>query len=202
MLGKITEIVDDIVKVKMTIDIKMQPSLSNLHVIFEEDNKKVVGEIIKIDEEYLTINIIGEIIDGKYNAGVFQKPSFKANVRIINMEELGIIFGSAAGTGATFYLGESSIYNNYAINVNINNFFSNHFAIIGNSGSGKSCAAATIIQNLFYANPAPINSNIFMFDAYGEYHNAFSSLSQVNPNICYKSITTNINDYSTSLGSR
>lgn len=191
MLGKIIEITEDKVKVKMTIDIKVQPSLSNLHVVFEEDGKKVVGEIAAISEEYLDIILIGEIIANKYFPGVTQKPSFKADVRIINMDELVLILGPSVPSLGTFYLGESSIYNNYAINIGINNFFSNHFAIIGNSGSGKSCATATIIQNLFYSNNPPVNSNIFVFDAYGEYHNSFSGFNNINPNICYKSITTN-----------
>ena len=196
MLGKIIEIRDEKVKVKMSIDINLQPSLSNLHVVFEEDGKKVVGEITTIDEEYLTIVIIGEIIAGRYFPGVQKKPSFKAGVRIINMEELSLILGPSTPSTGTFYLGESSIYNNYGINIGINNFFSNHFAIIGNSGSGKSCATATIMQNLFYSNHAPVNSNIFVFDAYGEYHHAFAKLNEVNPNIAYKSITTNPNELS------
>ena len=195
MLGKIVEIKDEKVKIKMSIDIKVQPSLSNLHVIFEENGQKVVGEITGIDEEYLMIAIIGEIIDNRYYPGVSKKPSFKADVRIINMDELVLILGPSTPSPSTFYLGQSSIYNNYGINVGINNFFSNHFAIIGNSGSGKSCATATIIQNLFYSNHAPVNSNIFVFDAYGEYHHSFSRLEEVNPNICYKSITTNPNAY-------
>ena len=163
MLGKIVEIKDEKVKIKMSIDIKVQPSLSNLHVIFEENGQKVVGEITGIDEEYLMIAIIGEIIDNRYYPGVNKKPSFKADVRIINMDELVLILGPSTPSPSTFYLGQSSIYNNYGINVGINNFFSNHFAIIGNSGSGKSCATATIIQNLFYSNHAPVNSNIFVF---------------------------------------
>ena len=191
MLGKIVEVRDELVRVKMSIDIKMQPSLSNLHVIFEEDNKKIVGEIISIDEEYLDVNIIGEIIDGRYLPGVQKKPSFKAKVRIIGLDELTLILGPSQRSNDTFYLGESSIYNNYGINVNINNFFSNHFSIIGNSGSGKSCGTATIIQNLFYEKNAPTSSNMFIFDAYGEYQTAFGNISSVNPNISYKSITTN-----------
>ena len=191
MLGKIVEVRDELVRVKMSIDIKMQPSLSNLHVICEEDNKKIVGEIISIDEEYLDVNIIGEIIDGRYLPGVQKKPSFKAKVRIIGLDELTLILGPSQRSNDTFYLGESSIYNNYGINVNINNFFSNHFSIIGNSGSGKSCGTATIIQNLFYEKNAPTSSNMFIFDAYGEYQTAFGNISSVNPNISYKSITTN-----------
>ena len=191
MLGKIIEINNEIVKVKMNIDIKNQPSLSNLHVVFEEEKKKVVGEIVAINEDCLTISITGEIVNDRYLPGVQQKPSFKANVRIITMEELVLILGPSNQSNGTFYLGQSSIYNNYGINVDTNNFFSNHFAIIGNSGSGKSCGAATILQNLFYKKNPPISSNFFIFDTYGEYHNAFGILGKVNPNLNYKSITTN-----------
>ena len=191
MLGKIIEIKDDVVKVKMSIDIKLQPSLSNLHVVFEEDGKKIVGEIGSIDEEYFLINIVGEIVDNFYLPGVQQKPSFKAKVRIVSVDELALILGPNIENNTTFHLGTSSIYNNYNINVGINTFFSNHFAIIGNTGSGKSCGAASIIQSLFYKNPAPTSSNVFVFDAYGEYHTAFGNIEQVSPGIAYKSLTTN-----------
>ncbi len=191
MLGKIVEIKDELVKVKMTIDIKLQPSLSNLHVIFEEDAKRIVGQINSIDEAFLSINIVGEIIDNEYLPGVQQKPSFKAKVRIVNVDELALILGPNNESDNTFHLGTSSIYNNYNINVSTHNFFSNHFAIVGNSGSGKSCGAASIIQNLFYKKNPPVSSNVFVFDAYGEYHTAFGGIEQVNPSIAYKSLTTN-----------
>ncbi len=191
MLGKITEIIGDRIRIKPAIDIKVQPSLSNLHVIFEDDNRKVVGEISDISEDYMDIIVIGEIVANIYFPGVTKKPSFKTQPRIINMDELVLILGPNIKSFDTFYLGESTIYSNYAINVNLNNFFSNHFAIIGNSGSGKSCATATIMQNIFYSDNIPVNSNIFVFDAFGEYNNAFSGLNQVSPNLRYKNITTN-----------
>lgn len=191
MLGNIVEISADKVKLKMDIDIKIQPSLSGLHVIFSDDDMKIVGEIASIDEKYMTIVIIGEIINNRYFPGVTKKPSFKSSVRIINLDELTLIFGPSNASGDTFFLGHSSIYNNYAINVDKNNFFSNHFAIIGNSGSGKSWGTATVMQNLFYSNNPPLKSNIFVFDAFGEYHNAFRGINSVNQNIAYKSITTN-----------
>ena len=106
MLGKIVEIKDEKVKVKMDIDIKVQPSLSNLHVVFEEEGKKVVGEITSIDETYLYIAIIGEIINNRYLPGVQKKPSFKAAVRIISMDELVLILGPSTQINDTFYLGE------------------------------------------------------------------------------------------------
>jgi len=65
-------------------------------------------------------------------------------------------------------------------------------AIFGNTGSGKSCGVARLMQNLF-ANPnfIPYRSNFFIFDAYGEYHNAFKDINKINPNYNFKFYTTN-----------
>lgn len=47
-------------------------------------------------------------------------------------------------------LGKSFIYPDYDIKLDVGNFFSNHFAILGNSGSGKSYSVAKILQSVFY----------------------------------------------------
>ena len=85
-------------------------------------------------------------------------------------------------------------YDGYKINVSINDFFNSHFTILGNSGSGKSSAVASILQKLFMGPTPPINSSLFFFDAYGEYTNAFSKLHERNPQLGYKAYTTNIVD--------
>ena len=103
------------------------------------------------------------------------------------------------GEGQTFF-GYSTVYQNYRINVGVNDFFSNHFSILGNSGAGKSCTVASVIQKLFTSTKTPpIKSNIFLFDAYGEYTNAFSNLTKYNPNILYKTYTTNTQNPETDI---
>lgn len=57
-------------------------------------------------------------------------------------------------------------------------FFANHSAIIGNTGSGKSCGVARILQNLFNSPNKPINSHIILFDAYGEYKKTFLNIHE------------------------
>ena len=195
MIGKIVSIDGNIVTVDLTIDITNQTNLINVHVIFQEDTKKVVGEIIGIGIGKAKISILGEIIGNVFVPGVTKKPSFQSVVRIVNMDELGFILGEQNITdNSKIYLGRSSIYNNYKINISINDFFSNHFAIIGNSGSGKSSTLARLIQNIFTStNYVPLKANIFLFDAYGEYTNAFSRLSEISPMINYKTYTTNTN---------
>ena len=91
------------------------------------------------------------------------------------------------------YLGTSPIYPGVKIGVNINQFFSNHFAILGSTGSGKSCGVARIIQNIFDKRTfIPYRASLFIFDAYGEYHNAFSKIYETNPEINFKAYTTNL----------
>ena len=55
--------------------------------------------------------------------------------------------------------------------------FANHLAIIGNTGSGKSCGVTRILQNLFTESLVkPKKSHFVIFDAYGEYTHAFDGL--------------------------
>lgn len=192
MLGRIIEIVENQIIIKLDIDINNQTNLINLHVILEDDLKKIVGEIVNVNQEKMAINIVGEIKDNKFLPGISIKPSFKSKVRIISLEELELMLGKQQQNIGETFIGFSNVYQNYRINVSINELFSNHFAILGNSGSGKSCTVASIFQKLFLSNPKPpLKSSILIFDAYGEYTNAFASLRQYNPSISYKTYTTN-----------
>lgn len=193
MLGRIKEILDNKVYIKLEIDITQQENLVNLHVVFENNNAKIVGEIVNTNMEEMIVNIVGEIVGNTFLPGVSKKPSFKSNVRMINFNELELILGSQTPSADYINLGMSNIYNNYHVNVDVNSFFSNHFAVLGNSGSGKSFTVASLLQHVFTSfTTAPLGANIFLFDAYGEYTNAFSKLKEVNPNIKYKVYTTDI----------
>ncbi len=193
MIGSITNIVDNIVYVKLAIDVTTQANLVNIHVVFEDNDRKIVGEIMSMDISSAKISIVGEIVNNYFLPGVTKKPSFKSSVRIINMEELALILGDQQiKDNNQIYLGQSTVYNNYRINVGVNSFFSNHFAILGNTGSGKSFTVARLLQNIFTSNNyLPVNANIFIFDAYGEYTNAFARVSEISPALNYKVYTTN-----------
>ncbi|MCI8460563.1 MAG: DUF87 domain-containing protein [Bacilli bacterium] len=196
MLGKIEEIIDNSVKIKLDIDINEQPNLVNLHVIFEDgSNKKVVAEIANVNQTTMFANVVGEINDGFFTPGASTKPSFKSKVRIIETEELELLFGKQETEFGYTNFGTSNVYEGYKINVPINEFFNTHFSILGNSGAGKSCTVASILQKLYTSSPTPpVNSGLFFFDAYGEYTHAFGDLHKTNPKLNYKAYTTNIID--------
>lgn len=200
MIGTITEIIDNNVYIKLAIDIAQQPNLVGLHVVFDDGKKRVVGEIANTNREQMTVNIVGEIKDGFFTPGSSAKPSFKSTPRLIKAEELSILLGDSETKDGQTNFGTSNIYEGYKINVAINEFFNAHFSILGNSSAGKSCTVASILQKLFTSSPTPpTNANLFFFDAYGEYSNAFSKLHEHNPALNYKSYTTNLDEADTEI---
>ncbi len=190
MFGKILNITDSTVEIEINKNAEVIPNLMNLHVVFIDGDTKLLGEVRTVLENTIHVDLKGQFIGEKFIAGTIKKPSLTSTLRLINDEELNIILGS--DNVNNIYIGKSPIYPNKNIYANINDLFSNHLSIFGNSGSGKSCSVSRIIQNVFLnKNFLSYNANLFFFDAYGEYKNAFKDLSNINPNYQYKFLTTN-----------
>jgi len=193
MLGKITSIDENVVEVTLSSELKETKNLLNYHIIFEEDNFKVVGEIKDVNANKIKAVLVGEIINGKFLSGVIKRPSFDAVCRTIERAELDIIIGNSSLDIKKLYMGKMPLYDNYPINVSINDFFAHHFSIFGSTGSGKSYSVTRLLQNIFYNNTnVPKNARIFIFDAYGEYHHAFSKLKDASPDLNFKTYTTDL----------
>lgn len=194
MFGKIIGIEENIVSIKLLIEVDKIQSLLNLYVVMEEGEKRSVGEIINIKDGIASVNLLGEIINDKFVFGVIRKPSFSCDVKLISKEKIPMIIGiNDYQENKDLYLGESPIYEGVKLGVNINSFFSNHFAIFGSTGSGKSCSVARIFQNLFEKQTSiPYRASVLIFDAYGEYHKAFETLHEKVPEINFKTYTTNL----------
>ncbi len=193
MFGKIVYIGDSEAHVENLQKEAAAADLMNLNVIFEEQDQRILGEVFELGSEIVKIRFLGEYINNKYVNGVLRKPLLTSKIRMINKDELMELVGTY--DASSFVLGESAIYKGFQICPNINNLFSNHLAIFGNSGSGKSCGVARIIQNIFNSKyNIQYNANLFIFDSFGEYKNAFGKLNELNPNYCYKFITTNVTE--------
>ena len=191
MFGRIISIIDNKVIVKLDIDVYKYANLIGKNVVFSDNSNKIIGEILTIDGELCTISVVGEIINNNFIYGDINKPSFSSSCNFITREELDIMFNFDGQNNLV--VGHSYIYNSYPIKIDVNTFFANHFAILGNSGSGKSYSVAKIFQSIFYdAKALPFKTNIFLFDAYGEYQQAFNKIGENNANINYKVLTTDL----------
>ena len=194
MLGTIIAVEENMVYVKLNPQVTNIGNIANSFVVFESSASNIVGEVINVKENILHINLVGQIKDNVFVTGISKKPSLDSAVKVISKEKIPFIIGMPTyKENRDLLLGTSPIYDNVQIGVNVNDFFSKHFAIIGSTGSGKSCGVARIFQNLFSKKMSvPYKASIFLFDAYGEYHNAFKDINKINPNINFKAYTTNI----------
>ena len=194
MLGSIIGVEENVVLLKLAISLNDFQNLLNVHVIMDDGKRKTVGEIINIKDGIAYINLLGEIINEKFVFGVIVKPSFSSSVKLISKEKIPMIIGvENYKENKDLYIGTSAMYEGVKIGVDINQFFSNHFAILGSTGSGKSCGVARIIQNIFEKrSQIPYRASLFIFDAYGEYHSAFAKISEKNPEVNFKAYTTNL----------
>ena len=191
MIGKIVSIKNGIVYVQLSINIYQVDNLIGRNVTFAN---RSIGEISNMSSTVMEVNLVGEIVNNVFIPGNLTMPPFGSDCRLTTKEEIDIIY-SVGDTTDLIKVGYSYIYRDYQVCLNVNSFFANHFAILGNSGSGKSYFVSRLLQGIFYdARRLPINTNVFLFDAYGEYQQAFNNISQVNSNLNYRVFTTNLKD--------
>lgn len=135
---------------------------------------------------------------GAFRFGVSVFPSLYADALYALDGELDRIFeteaavepsvgpdgGACQPEGATRYrvlpIGKSVVFENYDIKVRLNEFFGGHVAVLGNTGSGKSCTVASVLQSLF-SKPEEHHARgatFIVFDVNGEYHEALAPLAK------------------------
>lgn len=135
---------------------------------------------------------------GAFRFGVSVFPSLYADALYALDGELDRIFeteaavepsvgpdgGACQPEGATRYrvlpIGKSVVFEDYDVKVRLNEFFGGHVAVLGNTGGGKSCTVASVLQSLF-SKPDEHHARgatFIVFDVNGEYHEALSPLAK------------------------
>ncbi|WP_285728225.1 ATP-binding protein [Psychromicrobium xiongbiense] len=126
---------------------------------------------------------------GNFSFGVSEFPPLYGDVLHVENRDLDRILNvahqevSIPGSNATklnsLTVGTSVVFNDYEVKVRINDFFGAHSAILGNTGSGKSCTIASLLQTaLGKESHAPAGGGTFiLFDTNGEYRRAVSQLT-------------------------
>lgn len=179
------------------------------YVAIHEISRIIIAEIVAVAEKTVTsvnrelnkansnrqihLNLIGEIINGKFCFGVSKMPLIYSEVNVVSEQDLMVMLEvgteeievTEGNTRALLLtIGKSVVFDDYDVKVNIDKFFGFHFAIFGNTGAGKSNTVARIIQNIFIKNSFSAKGAKFVIiDSNGEYHKAFKNISQINDKI-------------------
>ena len=70
MFGKIVYISNNMAHVQLGENVTTD--IMNMHVIFEKDGVKILGEVEDIDKEIIKIKLLGEFVDGKTSVQVME----------------------------------------------------------------------------------------------------------------------------------
>lgn len=188
------------------------------YVSIYEIGRTIIAEIIGVDEKVqlanvnelarpnskrqIYLNLIGEIVGDKFCFGVSKMPLIFSTVYMISQKELITMLEVgeeeirvSAETDSTrkilLTIGKSVVFPDYEVKVNIDKFFGFHFAVFGNTGSGKSNTIARILQNIFEKqNYSAKGAKFVIIDSNGEYNKAFSKLNELNSNIKHSLLST------------
>ena len=180
------------VEIALAEDAIISTDIMNMPIVLQDQEKAILAEIKEMNPGRVKAKMMGEIMDGRFVGGILRKPNLNSAIRSLTPEELRFIVGEPAK--GNLLLGMSPFYSGEQVYVEMNELFSKHMCIFGNTGSGKSCGISRIMQNIF-VEPTfiPYRSNFLIFDSSSEYYTAFNSIHNINPNYNYRFITTNDN---------
>jgi DNA helicase HerA-like ATPase len=151
--------------------------------------------------KYLDIIPIGSIQKGKFKYGLSVFPTLYTDVLYVKKEELDIVFdvknekeeiviSETEGSKLNLLdIGTSTIFPDYKVKIDINGFFGAHSAVLGNTGSGKSCTIASMMQSLLKKEGfSAVGATFIFFDVNGEYHKAFCKIKNPEIEVKYYSL--------------
>ena len=170
----------------------------NSYVIFPVGAHRLVGMVTRIvlaedadiraDRTMVTLpstrrvikaTLIGTLSGHKFAQGVSVFPILDSPVHFTTTADLNLIFDrtdevevSSDHPGFCINIGESEIFSGYPIKIDPDAFFGKHAAVLGSTGSGKSCTIASIIQSILSREEIH-RSNFIILDTNGEYRSAF-----------------------------
>lgn len=151
-------------------------------VLTEETELKADKTMVALpsSRRLMKATMIGTIDEGNFQQGISLFPVLDSPVLITTKDDLDAIFGkdkdnpnaTSEEPGYCIPIGRSVIFPDYDIKIDPDRFFGKHAAIIGSTGSGKSCSIATIIQSIIEQKEVK-HTRFVVLDTNGEYRAAF-----------------------------
>jgi DNA helicase HerA-like ATPase len=125
------------------------------------------------------IGLIGETIDreaggdGRFYRGVSTLPTLNDCVVLADYEDATLVYGQPGAQAVPI----GSLHQDPRVpaSISVDDMLGKHFALVGATGSGKSCALVLILKGILAKNP---NAHIVLLDPHGEYSEAFSGQAE------------------------
>ncbi len=142
--------------------------------------EEIISPLGKGERRVVEIQLVGEIVgtpDGsaiRFQRGVSAYPGLDAEIRAATGAELRMVY--ARPDAASVAIGRIHQDRSLPAYVMTDEMLGKHFAVLGTTGSGKSCSTALILRAILSENPC---GHVLMIDPHNEYWTAFGDAAEV-----------------------
>lgn len=153
-------------------------------VLVEEAEMKADRTMVALPaaRRMMKATLIGTIDGTSFKQGISLFPVLDNPVYLASQADLDAIFGpidlgepvtrDPEKPGYCIAIGESAVVQGRSIRIDPDAFFGKHAAILGSTGSGKSCTIASLLQAI-HEQPGVKRTTCVILDTNGEYRTAF-----------------------------
>jgi hypothetical protein len=133
-------------------------------------------------EHWMTVQLVGEIVDVSFERGISQYPSVNDEVHLVTEEDLAHIYG-ATDEGQVI-IGRLASADGIPVRIDLDKLVTRHSAVLGATGAGKSTTVASLLRSVVAGNTGQgsttfPSARILLLDIHGEYGRALKSVSAV-----------------------
>lgn len=147
--------------------------VSGVYISGRQDQKGQ-GPLLSQDDTAtyeLEATVVGRFENDTFKSGLTGYPPLHAPVQAATPGEVKNIFLPKGGP--SLRIGTSAVANEQAVHLDANLLLGHHCAVVGSTGSGKSCTVTAVIDGLL-DHEIP-NGHVVIFDINGEYAQSFAA---------------------------
>jgi DNA helicase HerA-like ATPase len=141
---------------------------------------KTIADPTSRGERWMTVQLVGEIVEASFERGISQYPAIKDEVHLVTEDDLARIYGSADAGQVT--IGRLAAAESIPVSIDLDKLVTRHSAVLGSTGSGKSTTIASLLRSMCVAHEGESefpNARILLLDVHGEYAPALGDVAKI-----------------------
>jgi hypothetical protein len=129
------------------------------------------------DRRLAVVDLLGEIVgsgpQATFQRGISRYPAWSSAMFAADGDDLTVVYGTGGASGIRV----GSLYHDAdrPAFVKTDDLLAKHFAILGSTGSGKSCAVTLLLSSIIERHP---NAHVILLDPHNEYAGAFGEIAE------------------------
>lgn len=129
-------------------------------------------------ERWLTVQLIGEIVEASFERGISQYPNVNDEVHLVTEEDLGKIYG--AEFSGQVIVGRLANAESIPVRLDLDKLVTRHSAVLGSTGSGKSTTVSSLLRSISAPDGGGFPSaRVLLLDIHGEYASALADNAEI-----------------------